>query len=138
MDRQHQTIPSIIRIGIVDDELEVLQPLAAFLCHLGHDVASSDSATDTLAAIRSDPDYLDVLVTDMEMPEMHGGELIERVRAIRPNIPTIAMSGVDCWPQTADRFLHKPFQGSTLAKVIEELLGRYSEGNRVPDARAIS
>jgi DNA-binding NtrC family response regulator len=68
---------------------------------------------------------IDLLVTDVVMPEMHGPVLAERLRATRPDLPVLFLSGYsDAMPTSASSaFLAKPFSSSRLLATVDRLLG---------------
>jgi DNA-binding NtrC family response regulator len=78
-------------ILVVDDEEPLLKILVRFLSGLGHEVlgASNGSAARTLL----EGGGVDLLVTDINLPEVDGIELIRSASANDRRIPTIAMSG---------------------------------------------
>ena len=77
----------------VDDD-EVMKVLVErLLTRAGYRPACHGSVQQALAALRADPAAWDVVVTDYSMPELSGVEFARRVRAIRPDLPVIVMSG---------------------------------------------
>lgn len=81
------------RILLVDDDLGLLQALphmVALRLH-GVQVDTSDSAQGALEQLQ-DHDY-DVIVTDIKMPGMDGLELLAKIQAMRPEIPTLLITG---------------------------------------------
>jgi two-component system cell cycle sensor histidine kinase/response regulator CckA len=73
---------------------------------------------------------IDLLVTDMVMPQMGGIDLAEKLRAHRPRLRALFTSGYT--EENAGqlrniedaRFLQKPFTGSALARRVREVLGQ--------------
>lgn len=84
------TVPG--RILVADDEDSIRTTLCAFLREAGHDVhaAANGKEAAALAAAMLD---LDVVITDILMPECDGLELIRLLRQSHPNTAIIAMSG---------------------------------------------
>jgi PAS domain S-box-containing protein len=77
----------------IDDD-EVMVTLAdALLCGWGYRVTGLRRAGDALAALRADPRKFDLVVTDFNMPEMSGLELLRELRAVNPGLPVILSSG---------------------------------------------
>ncbi len=87
-----------LRVMLVDDEPSAVQALAFLLGGEGLVVSEATSGAQCLASI--DQERPDVLLMDMEMPGMTGLELLERVRARRPELPAVVMSGYT--PQQKD------------------------------------
>ena len=88
---------------------------------------------DALGRMDAFQDAIDILVTDAVMPEMGGGQLAERVRAVRPQVRTIFTSGyteqmMDLQP--GDQFLAKPFLMSLLCQRVGEILAEPDPADR--------
>jgi PAS domain S-box-containing protein len=82
-----------LRILLVDDHEGVRATTAALLCDLGHSVVEAGDGPEVIALLERDPDCCDVLITDYAMPHVSGAEVIRQVRAIRPNLPAIIITG---------------------------------------------
>ena len=73
---------------------------------------------------------IDLLLTDVVMPRMGGGELARRLSALRSTTKVILMSGYADDKATrqgmeeADHFLHKPFRSSPVHETIGKALGK--------------
>jgi two-component system, cell cycle sensor histidine kinase and response regulator CckA len=97
----------------------------------GYDVLEADHSAHALKICRERGRKIDLLVTDVMMPEMSGRELVQQLRADRPNLKVLYISGYtddpaiyaeQLPPNTA--YLQKPFTlGSLLEKVKEALAG---------------
>jgi CheY-like chemotaxis protein len=82
------------RILFVDDE-EVLTGLAReSLAGLGYQVTICTSSVEALRLFRSAPADFDLLITDLLMADGNGDDLAEEVLAIRPDLPTILVTGI--------------------------------------------
>jgi len=79
------------RILVVDDDPAVLTCVARQLARWGHTVVRVGSANAAAAVLASDE--VDVLVSDLQMPEMDGFTLAARTHATAPRLPVIIMSG---------------------------------------------
>ena len=77
---------------------------------------------------RVEDDEIDIVVTDLRMPEMDGFDLIRTLRARYPNLPIVAASGVadgrtdEALDAGAHTFLAKPFTSETLQSALHEAL----------------
>ena len=80
-------------ILLVDDEKEIVQMVQLTLERLGYRVAVRTSSVEALEAFRAKPDEYDLVITDMTMPNMNGGELASRLLEIRADIPVILCTG---------------------------------------------
>ncbi|OGP63159.1 MAG: hypothetical protein A2V65_06680 [Deltaproteobacteria bacterium RBG_13_49_15] len=81
------------RILIVDDEPSVLDIGTAILNRLGYHVESETNPIAALKLFGSKPDFFDLVITDMTMPQMTGDHLSQQIRSIRDNIPIIICTG---------------------------------------------
>ena len=80
-----------LHILVVDDDPSVGRAVQRMLRHLGHRVSLAHHGAMALDIDLSDP--ADLLVTDMNMPGMDGGELISLIRNRRLAVPIILMTG---------------------------------------------
>ncbi len=82
-------VPSA-RILVVDDDESIRETIADHLTESGHEVAKFPDAAKALTGLQSfDPA---LIVTDVRMPGMSGLELLEKVKAVRPDIDVIVMT----------------------------------------------
>lgn len=82
------------RILVVDDEPSLVDLASEYLERVGGDlsVTTATSATDALALVRGDAEF-DCVVSDFNMPELNGLELLEAVREEYPSIPFVLYTG---------------------------------------------
>ncbi|MGE0124564.1 MAG: ATP-binding protein [Vicinamibacterales bacterium] len=114
------------RALLVDDEAEVRHVVGGMLDLLGFDVVACDDGAAAVRHLREAPRRFALLVVDMTMPGMHGHDVVDEVRAIRPELPIVAISGYPAGAggdaaAAADprcTFLHKPFRLDGLAAAI--------------------
>jgi CheY-like chemotaxis protein len=85
------TPSNLVQILLVDDNRNGLMARKAVLAELGYRITTATRPTQALEAFRSDS--FDLVITDYNMPEMKGVELIHHLRAERPAIPVILISG---------------------------------------------
>ncbi len=113
-------------ILLVDDEDGVRKLVNAILQGHGYSVIEAGSGPAALAAFEKNAHKIDLVVTDIVMPQMNGLELGERLTQVRPELKILYMSGYRDNPiggTTPDRaFLHKPFTPDTLLEKIREVL----------------
>ena len=81
------------RILFIDDEDSIVKLGRQRLERLGYIGEGTTSPTEALALFQSKPDYFDLVITDMTMPEMTGDRLVKEILNIRPDIPTILCTG---------------------------------------------
>lgn len=104
----------------VDDDSLVLANIAAMLEDLGHKVIAVGSGARAIEEIESTPG-IDMVITDQAMPVMTGTQLIEQLRARRPELPIILASGYAELPQGVNASisrLSKPFTQRALANAL--------------------
>ena len=81
------------RILVVEDDAAVRGSVRRVLERNGYHVLESANGGNALATLAKSPDSIDLVISDMVMPEMSGLELRHRVKAIRPTLPVLLMSG---------------------------------------------
>lgn len=118
---------SQVRILFVDDdELMRLSSLET-LKDLGYAAAAAATGSAALDYVRADGG-IDVLITDIGLPDIPGVELAARVRALRPEVRVIFATGYDeqritgMTDATRTSFLAKPFAPQALADAISGAL----------------
>jgi len=117
-------------ILLVEDEDQVRNLTRTMLVRRGHRVLHAGSAADALALAQDASEAIDLLLTDIVMPRMNGLELAKEIRALRPGILVLFMSGytdsnvVSQGMIDADApFIQKPFTAAALYRKVEEVLG---------------
>jgi CheY-like chemotaxis protein len=114
-----------LNVLLVEDEPLIAMTLVDLLDELGHRTIEAATAADALSAFRSRPD-IDVLVTDIGLPDMQGDELARLCREIRPDLPVIFSTGhsMPGAEEAADPLtvrLAKPFQFEDLDRALRRL-----------------
>lgn len=116
----------VLRVMCLDDQASVVAVARAVLEHAGHKVCSATSPLLALEIFKSDPRAVDVLLTDQTMPHMQGTALIVALRALRPDLPCVLMTGyADERTLESARSLgileivSKPFSATALVTAIE-------------------
>ena len=82
---------SKLQILVVDDEPSIRECLGMLLVAAGYDVAEAENGVSALSQLNTT--VPDLIVTDLDMPQMSGLELISHVRSRYPSISIVAMSG---------------------------------------------
>jgi two-component system, cell cycle sensor histidine kinase and response regulator CckA len=116
---------------IVDDESEIRGVIRSALERCGYDVLEAGDGSAALDLTRSYPGPIQLLVSDLDMPEMNGHRLADEVLRMRPRCRVLFMSGsgreetasheVRAYPEA---FIQKPFTLHGLATSVRELLDR--------------
>lgn len=81
-------------ILILDDQLDVAGVMATFLEQCGAEASALSDPEAAIEAICEDPDLWTALITDYDMPEMSGGDVIEKIRAVAPNFPIFVVTAL--------------------------------------------
>jgi two-component system, cell cycle sensor histidine kinase and response regulator CckA len=111
---------------VVEDEEVVRDLIGRDLTGRGYSILTAGTGREALAVAAGHDGAIDLVVTDVVMPEMGGLELMQRLTAARPGIKVVYMSGYT-ERAVADGvvprpLLQKPFNASTLADTIREVL----------------
>jgi CheY-like chemotaxis protein len=126
-----------LTVLVVDDDALILENTAAMLEDLGHKVSRAHSGEKALQQMRN-TDGLDVILTDQAMPGMTGLQLIERIRAERPNLPILLVTGysdLSSGSHSNVQRLNKPFDQAALARALAAVMDGIKTGAVVPMRR---
>ncbi|MEZ6187886.1 MAG: PAS domain-containing protein [Planctomycetota bacterium] len=115
------------RVLLAEDQSMVRELIAEFLETDGHEVVACESGRVALETYREDPSGFDILITDLVMPDLGGGELLQAMGNVV--IPVVLMSGYAeeaaakfLPPGVRYVFLPKPISPSKLRQTVNELL----------------
>jgi len=123
-------LPVAVRVLIADDDPMITNVMQRLLQRQGIASKAVSNGREALQYLQAN--QVEVVITDILMPEMDGYELIPKLRKTAPNIRILAMTGNA--PQFAfdmhhmakmlgaDRVIGKPFELPDLLKVVNELL----------------
>src|SRR5271156_867906 len=125
------------KVLLVDDDAVSLELMALLLAHEGHQVVRANDAGAALELLSSDKTGRpDVLLVDLQMPGVSGGQLAEKVRALGGPGPLLfAMSASEVQRQQLlafDGFLLKPLAMGDLRRALKPKKRGRSPGIRVP------
>jgi signal transduction histidine kinase/ActR/RegA family two-component response regulator len=114
---------------LVDDEEIVLDVGEKMLENLGYDVLSATSAEESLGIYTEKQDEIDLVILDMIMPTMNGGQIYDRMKEANPNVKVLLSSGYSIDGQATEilergcnGFMQKPFSLKDLSTKIREVL----------------
>ncbi|MBA3893008.1 MAG: PAS domain S-box protein [Gemmatimonadales bacterium] len=120
---------------LVEDEAAVRSSARRLLERQGYTVLEARHGADALRIVEESGRQIDLVVTDLVMPEMGGKELAERLRAHRPALKVLFMSGYTEKAIAADGvmppntgFLEKPFTVEQLMRRLREILDEEGSG----------
>ena len=108
----------VARLLIVDDEESIRDMLSRHFRYLGYYVETAGNGADALRVLENE--HVDIVITDIRMPEMDGIALLREVRREYPMIHVIMITGfvtqenvLTCMRLGADSCLFKPFDDLT-------------------------
>ncbi len=117
------------RILVIDDDEAIRQGIRRFLAGQGYEVEVAENGKEALRLFEAEP--ADLVITDINMPEMDGIEIITTFQKLSPGVPVVAISGGGLMPKElllgnadllgAVESLPKPFE-------LDDLLGAVERG----------
>ncbi len=132
--REERTVAQDIPRGtqtilLVDDEEVILEVAAGMLETLGYRVISANSGKEALRVFEERRDQINLVLLDMIMPGMGGGEVFDAIRSIDADAKVLLASGYSLNGQAReilDRgcngFIQKPFDIKRLSRKVREIL----------------
>ena len=112
---------------VVDDNVEQVNILKKILVREGYGVLSASCGADALKIVGEDS--VDVMITDMSMPEMDGITLLKKAKEAKKNLPVIVITAFGEWGPYAEAlregaadFLSKPFKMDEILKVLRRVV----------------
>jgi nitrogen-specific signal transduction histidine kinase/ActR/RegA family two-component response regulator len=116
-------------ILLVDDEISIVRLERQMLERLGYKVTARTSSMDALEAFKSRPEKYDLVISDMNMPNMNGIQLAKEIQKTRPDMPIVLCTG---FSERISReitkkigikgFLMKPVAKAEMAGVVRKIL----------------
>ncbi len=117
-----------LKVLVVDDEPQVLSIIKSLLDHHGCNVLSADKGQEALEIIERHKADLDLVILDIQMPDMTGDKVYIRLKEIKPGLNVLISSGLEEYTalknillDPKDKFIKKPFRMSDLMLKIKEL-----------------
>ncbi|MGD9382966.1 MAG: PAS domain S-box protein [Desulfobacterales bacterium] len=118
-------------ILLVDDEEIVIDVGSQLLKKLGYNVIEAGNGKEAIQLFGEWRDKIDIVILDMIMPDIGGGEVYDRIKEIDPQVKVLLSSGYSIDGQATDilkrgcnSFIQKPFNMTTLSKKIREVLNK--------------
>ena len=116
---------------IVDDELGMRQFLTQLMQREGHSVRVAESGRRAMELLREEP--VDLIISDVKMPDMGGIELLRAARGLLPDVEVIMMTAFarvetarDAFLLGAYDFVQKPFDNELLKETVARALQKVS------------
>jgi len=114
-------------ILLVEDEKNLRTLVESFLTGWGYNVLIAADGEEALTICREIEGRVDLVITDMVMPNISGVELVRQIRRLRPETPYIYMSGYPAEMAghniaiDPDFYIQKPFSPSQLSRMLEQV-----------------
>lgn len=110
-------------ILVVDDEEMLLTMAEMILPAFGYRVLTASSGPKALEILQNNLGQIDLVLSDVVMPQMSGRELVEKIRKLAPEIRVVCMSGyLRPQTETGELYLQKPFTSQNLLRKVKEAL----------------
>jgi len=129
VETSKRTIQRNWTILLVDDEEMVREVGSEVLKGSGYSVLEAESGSEAVRAYREHKDEIDLVILDIVMPDMGGGEVYDRIKQMNPHAKVLLSSGysiegqaTDILERGCDGFIQKPFRMQDLFKKIGEIL----------------
>jgi len=107
------------RVLVVEDAPAIRDILRSVLVEAGHEVITAVDGADGLRIFREH--RWDLVITDLQMPQMNGEEMTAAIKAEDPEIPVIMVTGSQGIVQNLGvfyAFIAKPFRGKELIEIV--------------------
>ena len=118
-------------ILLVDDEERVLDISVEMLEQLGYTVLKARGGREAVEIYKGNKDKIDLVILDMIMPRMGGGEVYDRIKEFNPNVKVLLSSGYsidsqakEILKQGCDSFIQKPFRMNELSEKVRKILSK--------------
>ena len=115
------------KILIVDDDPEIVKMMSLILKEHGFDPVTASTGREAIEKVRSD--LLELVLLDLDLPDMHGKDILRIMKEINEDIATIIITGyggekvaIDLMKAGAVDFISKPFEMEILVKSVRDAL----------------
>jgi PAS domain S-box-containing protein len=118
-------------ILLIDDEKMIIDVGQELLQELGYDVLTASSGQEAIEIYRQKSTQVDLVIMDLIMPGMSGGETYDRLKEINTHVKVLLSSGYSINGQAAkimergcDGFIQKPFNINQLSEKIQGIIAK--------------
>jgi PAS domain S-box-containing protein len=127
----HGAVESVKRqtVLVVEDEAPVRKLVARILKHYGYLVLVASGVSEAMAIAGDSSLEIDLVISDVVMPEMYGPEVLAALRRQRPEVPVLYMSGYadslvlsECMLGKGSAFIEKPFTPEELVECVRRVI----------------
>ena len=113
----------------IDDEDMIIEVAEELFDQLGYEVLTAGSGKEAIEIFEENKEHIDIVLLDMIMPDMSGGDTYDRMKSIDPDIKVLLSSGYSINGQATeimDRgcngFIQKPFKMKELSQKLRGIL----------------
>ncbi len=131
METDERIIKGDETVLLVDDEEVVIDVGVQLLKKLGYNVLEAGSGKEAIRVFSEKSDKVDIVILDMIMPDIGGGEVYDRIKEIDPKVRVLLSSGYSIDGQATDilergcnGFVQKPFNMKVMSTKIREILNK--------------
>jgi len=118
-------------ILLIDDEDMIIEVGCVIVEKLGYKVLTAKSGEEAIGVYKKNHDKIDMVILDMVMPDMGGGETYDKLKEINPTIKVLLSSGYSINGQATEilergcnGFIQKPFSITDLSQKIRKILDK--------------
>jgi len=116
-------------VFLIDDDEMVADVSELILKNSGYDVVSAKSGKEAIEVYKENHSRIDMVILDMILPDMGGGDTYDRLKEINPGIKVLLASGYDIdyqgrdiMERGCDGFIQKPFNMNELLEKVRGIL----------------
>ena len=127
--QQGRAVESAGTVLVVDDEASIRDVAHRVLTSAGYRVVTAANGHEALALLGDPKTAADLMVSDVVMPGMTAAAFAAQVRALRPGLPVLFMSGYERrgiggegWPDPGTEIISKPFSRAALLTRVTQML----------------
>ncbi len=120
---------SVAQVMVVEDDVDLLEALSETLQSAGYRVTQASDGLEALKVLESHT--FDLIVTDIQMPNMDGHALLKKVKEKSPELPVMLMTAygsiqqaVDAMRDGAVDYMVKPFEAEVLVNMVSRYAGQ--------------
>ncbi len=122
-------------ILLVDDEDMIIEVGSEILKALGYNVFTAKNGKEAVSIYEANRNQINVVILDMIMPGMGGGEAYDRLKEINPNVKVLLSSGysidgeaTEILDRGCNGFIQKPFNIKALSQKLKEIMNGHPKG----------
>jgi len=130
--RSKQVLTGNEKILLVDDEDMIINETSKLLETLGHSVLVATNGKEAIKIYQENNEKIDLVILDIIMPEMGGGEVYDNLKRINPQIKVLLSSGYSIDSSAANilergcnGFIQKPFNLTQLSQKVREVVAKH-------------